>query len=90
MGYSPWGRKELDTTEQLILSLSHFLKHKAHFSVQNTKMAYSHNKDKTLQSLPSPRPQIITLKLQSREGIAETMCLSAPISLCKPAFCLSV
>ena len=25
MGYSPWGRKELDTTEQLILS--HFLSH---------------------------------------------------------------
>ena len=22
MGYSPWGRKELDTTEQLTLSLS--------------------------------------------------------------------
>ena len=25
MGYSPWGLKELDTTEQLILLLIHFL-----------------------------------------------------------------
>ena len=86
------GHKESDMTEWLTLSLSHSLKHKAQFSVWNTKMAYSHNEDKTLQSLPSRSPgrQIITFKLQSQDGIAEVICLSAPISLCKPAPHLSV
>ena len=85
------GHKESDMTEWLTLSLWHSLKPKAQFRVWNTKRAYSHNEDKTLQSLPPPpRPQIITLKLQSQEGIAEVICLSAPISLCKPAPHLSV
>ena len=33
MGYSPWGRKELDTTKQLTLSLSYIISFKIYLEL---------------------------------------------------------
>ena len=49
LGYSPWGRKELDTTEQLTLSL--FTTLKASWVIQQwQKTSGKHNKQKTMCS----------------------------------------